>query len=159
MANKRGQPTKFSPTMQKIAAAAYKYGATDAQVAADLGVSERTLNRWRLKHPEYCRAVKDAKVIADEKVERSLYERACGSSIPEDKVFCSNGEVTIVPGRKHYPPETTACIFWLKNRRPDEWRDQRNLNIEILTDEERMDRIDILLQSVLDRDAADLIRH
>jgi hypothetical protein len=86
----------------------------------------------------------------------SLYQRACGYTHKEEKVFCNQGEITTHVVDKHYPPETTACVFWLKNRKPDDWRDLRNVNIEIMTDQERMDRIDVLLQSVLDREVAEL---
>jgi hypothetical protein len=47
-----------------------------------------------------------------------------GYSAPEDKIFNNDGKPLIVPTVKNYPPDTTAVIFWLKNRRPDEWRDK-----------------------------------
>ena len=154
-----GRPTKYKAEYAHQASQLCQLGATDAQLADFFDVSEQTVNSWKVKHPEFLESLKESKEIADARVERSLYERACGYSHPEEKVFCQNGEITTYNSRKHYPPETTACIFWLKNRKPAEWRDQRNVNIEILTDQERMDRIDILLQSVLDRDAQELIKH
>lgn len=51
-----------------------------------------------------------------------MAEAAHGYSHQEDKVFCQNGEVTVVPTTKHYPPNTTAAMFWLQNRKPQEWR-------------------------------------
>jgi hypothetical protein len=151
-----GRPTKYRPEFVQLAKNYCELGATDAQLAKYFEVDEKTINTWKLKHPEFLQSLKGAKLLADEKVERSLFERACGYSVPEEKIFCTNGEVTVVATTKHYPPDTTACIFWLKNRKPDDWRDQRNINIEVLTDEERMERIDILLQSVLDREAGEL---
>lgn len=156
---KCGQPTKFSKEMQERASIAYKFGATDVQVAEVLGIDEKTLHNWKAKHTKYFQSVTEAKHFADSKVERSLYERANGYSHPEDKIFCTNGEVTVVPTRKHYPPDATSCIFWLKNRKPDEWRDLKNVDIQILTDDERMDRIDALLQGALDREVDELTRH
>jgi hypothetical protein len=151
-----GAPSKFTPTMQKIAAAAYKYGATDAQVAEELGVSDTTIYNWKVKHPEFFATQRENKDLADSKVEKSLFERACGYSVPEEKVFCNGGEITTHMSRKHYPPETTACIFWLKNRKPDDWRDSRNVDINILTDEERVQRINALVRGVLDREVEHL---
>jgi hypothetical protein len=63
-------------------------------------------------------------MVADARVERSLYSRAVGYSFNSEKVFCNKeGEVTRVPIVEHVPPDVTACIFWLKNRDPAHWRD------------------------------------
>jgi hypothetical protein len=65
---------------------------------------------------------------ADDRVERSLYNRAIGYSYDAVKIFCDkNGKVTRVPCREHVPPDVTACIFWLKNRNPAKWRDVQNV--------------------------------
>ena len=53
-----------------------------------------------------------------------LFHRATGYEHPEDDIKSVNGEIVITPTVKHYPPDTTAAIFWLKNRRPDLWRDK-----------------------------------
>jgi hypothetical protein len=61
-------------------------------------------------------------------VERSLYECANGYSDDAVKIFCDkNGNVTKVPYQEHVPPDVTACIFWLKNRKPADWRDVQNV--------------------------------
>ena len=110
---KTGRPTKFSEENQKIALAAYKYGATDAQVAEDIGVTITTIQNWKIAHPEFFDTLKTAKAIADAQVEQSLFKRAKGY-IGVDKEF---------------PPDVTACIFWLKNRNKQEWRDTINQEI------------------------------
>jgi hypothetical protein len=70
---------------------------------------------------------KDGKEEADKRVERSLCNRAISYSYDAEKIFCDkNGKVTRVPYVEHVPPDVTACIFWLKNRKPPEWRDVRN---------------------------------
>ena len=150
------RPSKYKAEYVAQAEKLCALGATDVQLADFFGVTESTIYEWKKSHIKFSEALKVSKVAADTKVERSLYERARGYSCPEDKVFCSNGDVTVVPTTKHYPPDTTACIFWLKNRKPDDWRDLRNVNIEIMTDQERMDRIDVLLQSVLDREVSEI---
>ncbi len=53
-----------------------------------------------------------------------MYERATGYSHAEDKIFNDGGEPLIVPTTKHYPPDATSAIFWLKNRQPAKWRDK-----------------------------------
>jgi len=103
------------------------YGMTDKQMADVVGVSEQTVNNWKLKDPNFFESLKAEKEIADARVERSLFERATGYSHPEDKIFNDNGTPLVVQTVKHYPPDTTAAIFWLKNRKPKEWRDRQEL--------------------------------
>ena len=83
-----------------------------------IGVSQKTINRWKLQHVEFVTALKSGKAPADERVVQSLYQRALG--------YDHNG--------KHYPPDVTACIFWLKNRAPEEWRDRREEHHTIVQD-------------------------
>lgn len=108
-------------------------GATDKDLANFFGVSETTVNNWKDAHPEFLEALKEGKQQADAKVADSLFQRALGYEHPEVKVFLHNGEPVLVPLTKHYPPDTTAAIFWLKNRRPDMWRDKRELDVQDTT--------------------------
>ena len=74
------------------------------------------------------KSLKAGKADADDRVERSLYSRAVGYSFNSEKIFCNkDGEVTRVPIVEHVPPDVTAQIFWLKNRKPSEWRDVQNI--------------------------------
>lgn len=97
-------------------------GATDRDVADALGVTTTTINRWKQSKTEFCASLKTGKDPADDRVEMALYQRATGYSYDAVKIFNHQGEPVIVPYVEHVPPDTTACIFWLKNRRPDEWR-------------------------------------
>ncbi len=100
-------------------------GWTDAQMADFFGVTEQTWNNWKKAHPKFFESLKEWKVEADHKVERSLYERAVGYEHPEVKLFkTSDDEIISEDVVKHYAPDTTAAIFWLKNRKPAEWRDK-----------------------------------
>jgi hypothetical protein len=100
-------------------------GATDVEIADSLDVTVRTLYRWKAIYPEFSQSLKIAKDLADSRVERSLYERALGFERDAVKIFCSkDGEVTQVSYREQVAPDTTACIFWLKNRKKDDWRDK-----------------------------------
>jgi transcriptional regulator with XRE-family HTH domain len=100
-------------------------GLTERQVALELGVTQSTITAWKRRHPHFRDALALWKYQADAKVERSLYERATGYTCVDEKIFCSkDGTVTRVETTKHYPPDVTAAVFWLKNRQRDTWRDR-----------------------------------
>lgn len=123
MAEKRGRPTSYKPEYAKQAAKLCALGATDAEMASFFEVDVATINRWKVAQPDFRESLKDAKAIADERVERSLYQRAMGYEHDEVDIRVVGGEVVMTPIRKHYPPDTTAAIFWLKNRKTKDWRD------------------------------------
>lgn len=116
------RPTKYKPEYAKQAAVACKLGATDQDLAELFDVSRSTLSLWKIEFPEFSDALKDAKEVADVRVERALYQKAVGYSHPEDDIKMFEGQVIITPTIKHYPPDSTACIFWLKNRMPEQYR-------------------------------------
>jgi hypothetical protein len=118
-----GRPSKYEPRFADRAARACLAGFTDIEVADLLGVSVRTINTWKIEHPEFAAALKAGKAEADERVERSLFAKATGYTFDSVKIFQDKGKPVIVPYREHVAPDTTAAIFWLKNRRPDLWRD------------------------------------
>ncbi|MFW0776344.1 MAG: hypothetical protein ACN2B6_01310 [Rickettsiales bacterium] len=117
-----GRPTAYKP---EYADQAKKlcgmFGATDMDLSKYFGVTERTIYNWKHDHEDFFQALKSKK-LANERVERSLYERATGYSHPEDKIFNNNGEEMIVETMKHYPPDTGAAIAWLANRDPNRWK-------------------------------------
>lgn len=119
-----GRPTKYRATYAKQAKQLCQLGATDRELAEFFEVSEVTLNAWKTQYPKFLKSLKLGKDAADTRVEQSLYHRAMGYSHPEVHVSNYQGEVTLTPLIKHYPPDSTACIFWLKNRKPAEWRDK-----------------------------------
>ncbi len=119
-----GRPTKYKPDFCEQAYKLCKAGAINPDLAAKFGVAEATVSVWRKKHPEFQDAVKSGKRECDHKVEHSLYERAMGYTHPEEKIFQQNGEIVGVTVAKHYPPDSTSMIFWLKNRDPARWRDK-----------------------------------
>lgn len=105
-------------------------GAKDTELASFFGVRESTLNNWKKRYPSFLESLKAGKEQADATVSQSLYKRANGYS-HEETVFhvVSDGSgmgssLVATKTTKHYPPDTTAAIFWLKNRRPDLWRDK-----------------------------------
>lgn len=118
------RPSKYKPEFAPQAAKLCLLGATDMEIADFFEVDVRTIYRWKAEYEEFCQALKAAKDVADERVERSLYARANGYEHDEVDIRVVNGEIVQTPIRKYYPPDTTAGIFWLKNRRPAQWRDK-----------------------------------
>lgn len=121
-----GRPSEYRPEFAEQARKLCEFGATDRELADFFEVDERTINRWKIEFPEFCQSLKVGKSAADDRVEQSLYRRALGYSHDAVKIFADpkTGAEQLVPFIEHYPPDTTACIFWLKNRRKDEWRDK-----------------------------------
>lgn len=121
-----GRPTDYRPEYVELG---YKFallGATDADLAKMFDVAESTINLWKLKHPEFSESVNKGKATADAEVAASLFHRAKGYSHDAVKIVADAklGIEHIVPYREHYPPDTAAAIFWLKNRQKDKWRDK-----------------------------------
>lgn len=97
-------------------------GLTDDQIAENMGISVRTLYRWKGKNCQICQALKKGKEAADRQVENALFKRATGYDYEEIREELQNGVVTKrTITVKHVPGDTTAQIFWLKNRKPDHW--------------------------------------
>lgn len=122
-----GRPTKFKPEHLVTARALAKLGATNQEMAEAFGVSLSTLNLWKVQHQEFSDSIKSGKEVADDRVVDSLYNRAMGFSHPDTDIRVVDGAIVETPMVKHYPPDTTAAIFWLKNRRPEEWRDKQEI--------------------------------
>lgn len=134
---KIGRPSKFNKINQEQFKQLVISGWIDTQIASFFGINVVTLHRWKIKYKDFCNSLKEWKKEADEHVEKSLYARATGYTHPEDKIFCSaNGKVTVVKTVRHYPPDPTSNIFWLKNRQPDKWRDKKEVEFVELTKEE-----------------------
>ncbi len=100
----RGRPSDFQPRFVQKAYKLAQIGLTDVEIAAALDTTETTLNNWKTAHPEFAESLYKGKLGSDAKVANRLYKRATGW--------------------KDAAPDTTACIFWLKNRQPRYWRDK-----------------------------------
>lgn len=99
-------------------------GLTDDQIAKNIGINRDTLYRWKKAHSDISDALKRGKEVIDRQVENALLKRALGYTYDE-VTFEGDDEVKRV--RKQVVPDTTAQIFWLKNRKPEEWRDKREI--------------------------------
>lgn len=118
---KRGRPTEFDDRIAGAVLALLEAGKTEQQISEAIGISTRTLSRWKLAHQDFRLAVKAAKSISDDMVEEALFDSALGGNV-------------------------TAMIFWLKNRQPDRWRDvhrvEHNVRVELPTLQEARQILD-----------------
>ena len=122
-----GRPTEFQDKYVAQATKLCELGATDQELADFFEVDVRTIYRWKNVHEAFCQALKTGKELADERVERSLYQRAIGYEQDEVKIFMPGGasEPVYAPFKAKIAPDVTAAIFWLKNRRSEQWRDRQ----------------------------------
>lgn len=128
---KAGRPSKYKDLdLTQVKAVAEK-GWTDIEMAKFFEVAESTWYKWKLDYPQFSEVLKEWKAIADENVVRSLYERATGYAHSDTHISNYQGDITETPIVKHYPPDATSAIFWLKNRQPDKWRDKKEVEATV----------------------------
>jgi len=131
-----GRPTKYKKEYNVQAAKLCKLGATDVQLADFFDVAESTIHKWKLEHTSFSESLKAGKVFSDDKVEAALYDRAIGYHYDEIKEEHSEDGMKRTVTTKRIQ-DNTAAIFWLKNRRPEQWRDKvendtvQDINIHI----------------------------
>lgn len=120
-------------------------GLTDEQIAGNVGITATTLYEWKNRFPEISEALKKGKEVVDIQVENALLKRALGYDYQEQRIEKSEKDGTkIIQTIKHVPADTTAQIFWLKNRRPDKWRDKP----EVPGDSDGLKRAKELLEGI-----------
>ncbi len=124
-----GRPTKYKPEYVAQAKKLCALGATDAELADFFEVAVSTIALWKVEHPEFSDALKLGKDVSDSRVEQKLYQRAMGYECDEVDIRVVDKEIIQTPIRRIYPPDTTAAIFWLKNRKPKEWRETKAVEL------------------------------
>ena len=123
-------------------------GLTDEQIAAKIRINPATLYDGQKKFPKISEALKKGKEVVDFEVENALLKRALGYDFQETRVENSDKDGTkVVQTLKHIPGDPTAQIFWLKNRRPDKWRDRRDT--AAFNEKDRVDAVQGFLKAVL----------
>ncbi len=114
-------------------------GLTDEQIAKNIGINRTTLYDWKKKRISIADALKKGKEIVDFEVENALFKKAIGYNAKvlkhmkvksveyDDKGYriCENEEIVEIYDEVHIPADTTAQIFWLKNRKPEKWREKQ----------------------------------
>lgn len=125
-----GRPTLYKP---EYAEQVFKYcllGATNADLARLFDVSISSIDEWIATRIDFSCAVKKGREEADAKVASRLFARATGYEQKAVKIASTpDGAEHITEYTERFPPETAACIFWLKNRRPDKWRDKLDTTV------------------------------
>ena len=119
-------------------------GVIDRDIAKNLGMAYSTFNEYK-KRPELSEALKKSKAVADIIVENALFKKATGYTQTVKKTFkCKVVEYDETTGRKireseelregvdevHVPPDTTAQIYWLNNRKPEVWRNKQDVRTD-----------------------------
>lgn len=135
---KAGRPEKYLKKFNRMAYNICLLGADDAQLAKIFEVNEDTINTWKVKYPLFSVSIKKGKDLADAEIAKSLFQRAKGYKHEVIKIFHSDTSgTTAIPYVERYPPDTTAAIFWLKNRQKSNWRDKHEIehgaNTSLLT--------------------------
>ncbi len=124
-----GRPTAYKPEFAAIAKAMAKHGATDFDIAEELGVTTVTIWNWRSRHPDFFNALLEGKDAFDDRVERSLAQKAVGYTYHSEKVMQFEGQIVRADVTEHVPPDVGAIKLWLSNRRPEKWRDKSEVNL------------------------------
>ena len=139
----RGRPSSFKPEYTEQVEKLCKLGTTDRDLCLLFNISPQTIDNWKKTHPEFFLALMRGKQEADLNVAEAMYRNATGYDYYEEqavklretsyvggKVSNVREYVEIVMVKRHQPADTTAQIFWLKNRRPDLWRDVKRIDSE-----------------------------
>lgn len=120
-----GSKTRYLAEHCDEARRACMLGATNEELAGLLGVSRATVHNWMEEFPDFRKAIEEGKVAADARVAEKLYQRAIGYQRPATRFFANpDGPPTRVEYTHHHAPDTAAAIFWLRNRRREDWREQ-----------------------------------
>lgn len=133
-------------------------GLTYEQIAKNMGIGLTTLKEWRQKEPTIQSTLKKGREVVDYEVENALYKKTLGYNVLLKKTFKLKRIEYNDDGKKikeyeelvdgydetHIPADTTAQIFWLKNRKPRKWRDK----VEVETNKQELSKLDILLEEI-----------
>lgn len=134
-------------------------GLTDDQIAHNMGVRRETLYAWCKKYPNISNTLKKGKEVVDREVENALLQKALGfketvqKAIKCKEVKYDNGKrisekehIEYAEEEVYVPPDTTAQIFWLKNRRPDKWKDKQDVQVSGTLEAEQTKLDDLIRQ-------------
>lgn len=102
-------------------------GLTDEQIAKNMNINVSTLYEYKKRYPEISETIKKGKEIVDYEVENALLKRALGYDVTLNKQkVTKDGDIIDITEDIHVAPDTTAMIYWLKNRRPNKWKDKQS---------------------------------
>ncbi len=136
--NKGGRPTKFKEEYIEQAVRLAKIGTTNEKMAEFFQVNESTLYKWMNENETFSKAINESKVHSDDAIVNSLFNKALGYTLWEEKEEETQDGFKKVKVKKQVAGDTTAMIFWLKNRRPAEWREKQEVKVELNNDFESL---------------------
>lgn len=119
-----GQPTLYKPAYCTQAHNYCLLGATNEDLATFFEVTRRTIDNWIAAHPDFATAVRSGRVAADMRVARCLFERAVGREQKVERTVLHQGSEWVLKNTVNHPPDTRACMFWLRNRQRASWGDR-----------------------------------
>jgi hypothetical protein len=121
-----GRPSKKGTINLTALAVLAAEGKTNLELAQAFNISLASLKNYK-KDKKFLAAIKKGKEDADKKVEVALFKRATGYDHEDVDIKVIQNRIVKTKLIKHYPPDATSMIFWLKNRRPDEWREKHEV--------------------------------
>ena len=116
-----GRPTEYKPEYSELAHNYCLLAATNEALGGFFGVTSRTVDNWIAVHPEFAKAIETGRTVADAEIARSLFARAKDYSHEVKRKMLYQGEERTVTNTVAYPPDTQACVFWLRNRQRQYW--------------------------------------
>ena len=134
MSPKVGRPTKYKEEYNEQA---YRYcllGYTDKELGVAFEVNADTIYQWKNTYPKFSESISNGKDKADSLIVESLYKRAQGVIVTEERITSGGENDVITKITKELPPDTKAIEFWLKNRQPEKFRDKQEIKAEIKAD-------------------------
>ena len=149
----RGRPSLYDPnTTPKMAGALANQGLTNEEIAKELGINVSTFYAWKAEYPDFSEKVQSGASSVDDRVENAFLKRALGYDLRLRKQVVVGGSLEDAEYDVHIAPEPGAALNWLKNRRPEKWRDkqpegqgnERRLNI-VLSNQSDMDMSNVEL--------------
>lgn len=129
--SRTGRPSSLKPEMVEQARKLCEKGFTDQELADFFEVNIRTIYRWKHESEAFCHALKLGKEAPDDRVERSLYAAAVGYEGDDIDIRVVQNRVVQTRIRRWFPPSVVAAIFYLKNRRPEKWRDKLDAAVSV----------------------------
>lgn len=168
-AKKVGRPSPYKEEYNEQVYKLCLLGATDKDIADFFDVVESTINKWKIDFPKFSESIKSGKKIADMHLASKLKNRAEGAVIRQQQAFktkevyynddgkrCEREIIQIVDLEQEQPPDTTALIFWLKNRKSDSWRDKQEFDHtskgdKIATDSDKIDKLAEMINNLSPR--------
>lgn len=126
---KPGRPTKLTTKLKRLTFRLCLLGCNDKEIYENLEITAETFYKWKREDESFSEILAAGRNGADSAVARAMYKRATGFVATEEKAMIVDKEVEIVKIKKHYVPDVTAGFKWLGRRKPDDWSETKNINL------------------------------